>query len=325
MCSKPCVVGIGEILKDVFENGVTTLGGAPFNVVFHLHQLLTTLSMGEAVYVSAVGSDPWGRSIRSSVAAAGMTTDYLAENDRPTGSALVFEHNGGAGFEIQPDVAWDYIRLNEPILELARRANAAVFGSLGQRSEVSRASIWEFISLVHGHRMYDVNLRRNTTNGAAGYSAEIIVRSLSLATVVKMNDAELEEVASLVGFTPEARDLESRTRLFMERLRKDFSLDAVAITRGPKGALLASKEKQLSLPDSSLDQGAVHPVGAGDSFAAGLLFGIMQGWEPVNCLELANILSSWVVQHVSATPPIPESVLEQVRELRFRASATTRS
>jgi fructokinase len=313
------VAGAGEVLMDVFENGAATLGGAPFNVVFHLHQLLTALHMGEAVFLSAVGRDPWGRSIRSAVAAAGMSTDYIAEVDRPTGWALVFEHGGGAGFAIQPDVAWDFIRLNDGACELARACDAVVFGSLAQRSVVSRESIRHFVSQVNGHRLYDVNLRRNTTDGVAGYSAEIIASSLALATVVKMNDAELDEIGSLLGFTSESHDPEERTRLLMERLGGEFSLAAVAITRGAKGALLASEGKHLSLPDSALDQALVHPVGAGDSFAAGLLFGILQGWAPEHSLELADILSSWVVRHVSATPPLPGKVLSQVHDLVARA------
>ncbi|MGB8260688.1 MAG: PfkB family carbohydrate kinase [Terracidiphilus sp.] len=304
---------------DVFENGEVTLGGAPFNVVFHLHQLLRALSLGEAVFVSSVGNDVWGRQIRAAVEAAGMTAGYLAEASRPTGSALVFEHRGGAGFEIRPDVAWDAIAIGEAGLALARRSQAVVFGSLAQRSEASRCAIRHFVSQVNGHRLYDVNLRRNTTDGVAGYSTEIVVRSLRLATVVKMNDAELEEVAALLGFTAEARDPEDRTRLFMERLRAEFALHAVAITRGARGALLTSEGKQLGLPDSSLDQSLVHPVGAGDSFAAGLLFGIVQGWPPGDCLALAELLSSWVVRHVSATPPLPASVLVQVRSLMTEA------
>jgi len=319
MSQKKCVAGIGEVLIDVFENGQTTLGGAPFNVTFHLHQLLTALSMGEAIFLSAVGNDQLGHSIRDAVAASGMSTDYLARVDRPTGTALVFESDGGAGFEIKPDVAWDAIRLSAQARRLAEQCDAVVFGSLAQRGEVSRESIRQFVSNVNGHRLYDVNLRRNTTNGVAGYSPEIVAESLRLATVVKMNDVELEEVCLLLGISSQSRDQEDRTLSLIERLQDEFSLTAVAITRGPKGALLRSQGRSLSLPDSELDQGLVHPVGAGDSFAAGLLFGIMQGWAPEHSLQLANILSSWVVQHVSATPTLPKSVLCEVRELATRA------
>lgn len=325
MSEKKCVVGIGEVLMDVFENGQATLGGAPFNVAFHLHQLLSSLSMGEALFVSAVGSDAWGRSIRCALADAGMSRDFLAEVDRPTGTALVFEHEGGAGFEIKADAAWDSIRLSESARQVAQSCDAVVFGSLAQRAEVSRKSIRTFVSSVNGHRFYDVNLRRNTTDGTAGYSAEIVTESLKLATVVKMNDVELEEVARMLGMELEARDAEERTRCLMEQLRSDFCLAAVAITRGPKGALLACGGRQLRLPDSELDQKLVRPVGAGDSFSAGLLFGMMHGWAPELSLELANILSNWVVLHVSATPPLPEDVLAKVRGLVARATRTAQA
>ncbi len=319
MSQKKCVAGIGEVLMDVFENGQTTLGGAPFNVTFHLHQLLTALSMGEAVFLSAVGGDRWGLSIRNAMAASGMSTDYLVTVNRPTGTALVFESGGGAGFEIKSGVAWDFIHLSDAAHQLAERCDAVVFGSLAQRGEVSRESIRQFVSSVNGHRLYDVNLRRNTTDGVAGFSPEIIEESLRLATVVKMNDVELEEVCLLLGLSSQSCDQEERTLSSITRLQKEFSLTAVAITRGSKGALLASQGKLLALPDSGLDQALVHPVGAGDSFAAGLLFGIMQGWAPEQSLELANVLSSWVVQHVSATPTLSSSILCEVRELATRA------
>lgn len=324
MPSKLCVVGIGEILMDVFQDGEATLGGAPFNVAFHLHQLLSALSLGQAVVLSAVGRDAWGRSIRAQVASAGMPTGYLTNVDRrPTGTALVFESKGSAGFEIRQNVAWDYIDFDDSARELSMRCNAVVFGSLAQRAEVSRRSIRQFVANVKGHRLYDVNLRSNTTNGVAGYNAEIIEQSLKLATLVKMNDAELEEVCQLLGLAPQTCDRQERIRLLMEKLRAAFSLDAVAITRGAKGALLACDGKLLGLPDSALDQRLVHPVGAGDSFAAGLLFGIMQGWAPEYSLELANLLSNWVVRHVSATPRLPEEIRLQVVELVERAGALT--
>jgi fructokinase len=318
---KQCVAGIGEVLMDLFENGEATVGGAPFNVVFHLHQLMQALSAGEAIFVSAVGVDARGRQIRSEIAKAGMSTRYLAEVKRPTGTALVFEHDGGAGFEIQSDVAWDSIQLDHSGEELARRSSATVFGSLAQRSETSRSSIRRFVSLVPGHRLYDVNLRRNTRSGVTGYSAEIVAESLQLATIVKMNEAELEDVAQMLGLTAESSGQQERTLLWMDRLCRDYALDAIALTRGSKGALLASGGRHLALADSTLDQAQVHPVGAGDSFAAGLLFGMIQEWTPEESLELANLLSSWVVQQVSATPSLPEAMLLQIRDM---ASAATK-
>jgi len=319
MRSNLCVAGIGEVLMDVFEDGQATVGGAPLNVVFHLNQLIGALASGEASFVSAVGADAWGREIRSTLTRAAISTRHLAEADRPTGTALVFESDGGAGFEIQQDVAWDYIQLDDSALALARRCDATVFGSLAQRLPISRASIQCFVSEVRGERLYDLNLRRNTRSGTAGYSAEIIAESLRLATVVKMNDAELAEICAMLGLDAESHDPEDRLLLSMERLANDFSLPTVAVTRGARGAVLFSEGKHLRLPDSVFDQARVHPVGAGDSFAAGLLFGIMQGWSPAESLELADTISSYVVQQISATPALPESILTVIRQLAARA------
>jgi fructokinase len=309
MSSKLCVAGIGEVLVDVFESGESTIGGAPFNVTFHLHQLLSSFSLGEGVFVSALGHDAWGNSIRRAAESAGMSTQFLADVERPTGSALVFERDGGAGFEIKPDVAWDFIHVDDRAVQLGARSSAVVFGSLAQRSEKSRESIRRFVSAVNGHRLYDVNLRRNTTNGVRGYSTEIIEESLKLATLVKMNDSEIDEICALLGANCATPRLEDRMRWLCE----EFSLEAIAVTRGPKGALLLASGRLLQLPDSQIDQTLVHPVGAGDAFAAGLLFGAIQNWEPVRWLEIANLLSDWVVLHVSATPALTPAVRSAVR------------
>jgi fructokinase len=324
MLSRRCVAGIGEVLMDIFEDGEATVGGAPFNVIFHLNQLIQALSMGEAFFLSAIGRDDWGHKIRANVAAAGISDRYLAEVEHPTGTARVFEHEGGAGFEIQSNVAWDFIALEASAPEVARRCEAVVFGSLGQRSQVSRASIQRFVALAQGHRLYDVNLRRNTRSGTAGYNTEILAESFNLATVVKMNEEELEEVAEMLGSTCASADPQDRMRLRSEWLCEEFSLDAIAITRGSKGACLLTKGRHLTLPDSTVDQTLVHPVGAGDAFAAGLLFGMMEGWIPEHSMALANIVSSFVVQQVSATPFLHETVLAEIRMLADVAERTIR-
>jgi sugar/nucleoside kinase (ribokinase family) len=134
-----------------------------------------------------------------------------------------------------------------------------------------------------------------------------------------MNEAELDEVISLLGATENVVDPLHR----MEWLSSEFSLDAVAITRGSKGACLFAEGRHLTLPDSTFDQALVHPVGAGDAFAAGLLFGMMQGWIPECSMELANTLSSFVVQQVSATPSLPEMLVAKISSLAEAAKRTT--
>lgn len=318
------IVGIGEILLDRFDTGQVALGGAPFNVIFHLHQLLRSISRGEAVFVNAVGSDNAGSQILREVADAGMDTRHLQVLDgRVTGAANVFVTGGHAGFEIVPDVAWDYLASSADLDALARNANAVVFGTLAQRNAVSRETIQGFISHVQGHRLCDVNLRRNTTDGVAGYTPEIIDQSLALATMVKMNDEELDEIAAILELRSESDDPDVRRLHWMRQLRDRYSLQLIAVTRASRGSILINAHQCLQLGDSTIHEELVHPVGAGDAFVAGLLAGVLEHWRPENCLELANILSSWVALHTSATPRLSASVLTEISSLVRRA--TTRN
>ena len=314
------VVGIGEVLMDVFENGAITLGGAPFNLAFHLHQLLRTLQLGGAIMVSTIGEDEWGEHVLRSMRNAGMNTEFIQiDGDHRTGSARVYESGGEAGFEIVPNVAWDYIHTTPALAEL-RSVNAVAFGTLAQRSPVSEETIQFFVSMVDGQRLYDVNLRRNTTNGVAGYSRKVIESSLRIATIVKMNDCELEEIAELLGFHSTAIPSTERSFELMQALREKYEVEAIAVTRAAKGALVLSNGSRFRLKDSTIPQDEVHPVGAGDSFAAGLLFGVVQGWETEYSLELAEMLSTWVVTLISATPLLSPEMVERIRNLVMRAS-----
>jgi fructokinase len=316
-----CLAGIGEILMDKFSDGMATLGGAPFNLTFHLHQVLAALGQGEAVFVSAVGDDTWGKDIRKQAEEAGVVMTYLTTDTlHPTGAALVFANAGEAGFAILPDVAWDYLRWSPEIEALAIRTQAVAFGSLAQRTQLSRETIQRFVSQVDGPRLYDVNLRRNTTNGISGYSAEIVSASLELATIVKMNDAELEEVAQMLGFSSEERTPEARTWDLMEQFLHQYELSAITVTRGRQGALLLGGQHRLQLADSTLPPEKVHPVGAGDSFAAGLLFGMVSQWSMEHALELAELLANWVVTYVTATPSLTPEILSRIRTLADEAS-----
>jgi sugar/nucleoside kinase (ribokinase family) len=176
-----------------------------------------------------------------------------------------------------------------------------------------------------GHRLYDVNLRRNTMDKVAGYSEEIIRVSLELATVVKMNEAELEEVALMLNLRSAERDQDNRVWDLMETIQHDYDLTALALTRGALGARLLVMDTRLQLADSELPADCVHPVGGGDSFAAGLLFGIVRGWSLEDSLALADLLSRWVVTNVMAAPIFTSELLSQICSLVARCDVEAAS
>ncbi len=310
------ITGIGEILMDVFEAGNATVGGAPYNVAFQAHQLLTAFHRGHGSVVSAVGTDKWGGHILSSLTEAGISTEWIAVDPvHATGVATVLVRAGEAGFEIAPEAAWDYLSSSPAMAKLARESSAVAFGSLAQRSPSSGEMIRDFVSKVNGPRFYDVNLRQNTTNGVRGYSPEIIDQSCKVATILKCNEAELVVLSEMFDFAAPGTDVEDRMWTQMDRLRSRYGLSAVAVTRGAKGAMLLAESLRVQLEDSTIASDNIHPVGAGDAFSAGLLYGLTEGLPLQVSARLADKLASWVTQFESATPRLTASITQELEKI----------
>src|SRR5947208_14928104 len=102
------IVGIGELLWDIFPDGRKVAGGAPFNFAFHCHQL-----GHEAVIVSRVGDDDLGRELREEVKRRGMTDEFVQKDfEHLTGKVRVTsDANGQPKYEIVDGVAGDFLEL----------------------------------------------------------------------------------------------------------------------------------------------------------------------------------------------------------------------
>ena len=153
-------VGIGEVLFDVFEDGRQALGGAPLNVAVHAHQLAAALGLGEGIVVSSVGNDAHGQQLLCAIRARAMSTRYITiDHQHPTGRVSVFIRDGEPGYQIELPAAWDYIAPSDSLDVLAAQCDAVCFGSLAQRSPVSRDTIRRFLEKApQAVRLYDVNL-----------------------------------------------------------------------------------------------------------------------------------------------------------------------
>jgi fructokinase len=308
-------VGIGEVLYDVFENGSETLGGAPLNVAVHAHELARKLGVGEGVVVSSIGADQRGRNIVDSLQRRGMSSGYLAvDTCHPTGVVSVSLRDGEAGYQIEAGAAWDYLGIDDTLIELACRCDAVCFGSLAQRAPVSREAIRTFLqNAPQAIRLYDVNLRRNTVTGEADYSAEIIESSCQLATIIKANQAELITITELLGIGSSTdrgvKGIWNRMQLFLAR----FPVCAVVVTRGADGIFLLTREGEFESKAPHVPEEKFHPVGAGDACSAGVLVGFSAGWDLASTLELANRMGADVASKPSATPPLADSVVAYAR------------
>ena len=80
------------------------------------------------------------------------------------------------------------------------------------------------------------------------------------------------------------------------------------VTRGPKGADVATVTGVVSVPASEIEH-VVDQNGAGDMFAAGFLYSLALGADPVEAAELGSLCAGEVITHLGARP---ESDLEEL-------------
>ncbi len=234
--------------------------------------------------------------------ALGVDSHHLQRDEtRATGTAhAVLDSSGQAKFSITEPVAWDFLQWTSGWEHLAKRTDAVCFGTLAQRSHASRQSILNFLRSVRPQalRVFDVNLRQSY------FTRDILVESLKLSNVVKLNHEELPTVAEILGLSG------SDEVACAARLREKFSLKMVCITRGMNGSLLA-QDGETSV-HSGFHVAVIDTIGAGDAFTACLTHHHLRGKPLAEINEAANRFAAWVASCPGATPSLNGRRLQDV-------------
>ena len=160
---KNIITGIGEALWDILPEG-KKIGGAPANFAYHCSQF------GYESYVaSAVGNDLLGDEIINALQSSGLKQE-IARVDYPTGTVkVVLDSKGIPTYDICENVAWDNIAFTQQLKALARHTTAVCFGSLAQRSPISRKAIHQFLQENCNKIIQDFKLKEIiVTCGAKG-------------------------------------------------------------------------------------------------------------------------------------------------------------
>jgi fructokinase len=302
------IVGLGELLWDLFP-GRKQLGGAPANFAY-----MTSLLGDEAKIASRVGRDVLGTEAIRILKSLRLDTSQLQEDDlHPTGTVIVsLNSDGQPKYEITERVAWDFLQWTDHWKNLARQADAVCFGSLAQRSTVSRETISAFLQYLRpgALRVFDVNLRQEF------FTREILEQSVRSADIMKCNHEEVVVVAGVLG-SP-AEDLPASAQWLL----KAYPLKLLCVTRGEHGSFLFSASGNHAHPGHRVN--VADTVGAGDAFTAGLLHHYLRGSSLETMNEAANQMGAWVASQCGATPPADRVILEKVRTGAIRGSKPTR-
>ncbi|WP_256837993.1 carbohydrate kinase family protein [Ornithinimicrobium faecis] len=248
---------VGEALIDIVVEGQQRqehVGGSPANVAIGLAQL------GHAAdLLTHIGGDERGQRITEHLAAAGvhLATGSDTAHHTPTATAHV-DPAGVATYDF--DLAWD-------ISDVHTSASAHVHtGSIAATLEPGASQVLELVQQARplATISYDPNLRP-TIMGEPHDVRSRVEELVGLADVVKVSDEDLQW---LYADTPVSQ---------VAHLWGQLGPSVVVLTQGPQGALvvLSATDEEAVLPAAPAQ--VVDTVGAGDSFMAGLLSGLLDG------------------------------------------------
>jgi fructokinase len=296
------ILGIGELLWDVLPEG-PRLGGAPANFTVMAGRLGS-----HAAVLSRIGRDDLGRKAVEILDPLPADTEFLQVDPvHETGRVTVAFQNGQPHYTIHEPAAWDFLELSDEWVSLAQRADAICFGSLAQRSLESRQTIQTLAAQTQAScvRVFDVNLR------APFYSSEVVQESLELATVMKMNDAEVPLVLGLLGLQAFDAQAPGALRAAAERLLEEFpTLKMVAVTRGGAGSLLVSREAWHEHPGIHVE--VADTIGAGDAFTAAMTHYLLRGADLATLNEAGNRWGGWVASQAGGMPDLEAHVRTRI-------------
>lgn len=275
---KPVI--FGEVLFDCFPGGEAVLGGAPFNVAWHLQAL------GDApCFISRVGKDDHGARIREAMRGWGMDDSGVQQDPAyATGQVMVDFDDGEPHYDIRADVAYDFIDTEQ--LPQFDHPGLLYHGTLALRNPVSRRALDALAAKGEFSVFLDVNLR------PPWWNATNVRDYLQRARWAKLNHHELALLT----------DNESDVQQQAERLRQDCQLELLVVTHGSKGAQVYGDGGVLAQVVPAAANRVVDTVGAGDAFTSVLLHGLLQDWPLQQSLDAAQAFASAVVGIRGAVP-----------------------
>ncbi len=250
----------GEVLFDCFPAGEQILGGAPFNVAWHLQAL-----GDHPLFISRIGQDAQGEQVLQAMQAWAMeTTGIQIDRQYPTGRVEVCLTDNEPSYDIVAGSAYDFIAA----ADLPQTCGQGILyhGTLALHHQESRNALQQLAHEPALKIFLDVNLR------PPWWDRETVIELLQRAHWAKMNEHELQ---MLMQPGQQAADITEQ----MADLQRRYGLEQLIVTRGERGALVRTAPGAIyTFQPEKIDQ-VVDTVGAGDAFSAVYLHGLLAGWS----------------------------------------------
>ncbi len=276
------VLCFGEALWDNFPD-YKEIGGAPLNVAFHLKKLGVNTQ-----FITRVGEDKMGSQILEFLNKVNFDNSLIQEDNKyNTGEVNIsLDKSKSANYIIKYPCAWDKIEMSDHYIKVVENSDFFVFGSLISRDKISRETLLKLIDHAN-FKIFDVNIRDPY------YDFELISFLMQKSNMIKFNEEELERISKDLGII--SNSIENK----IIEISKMTSTELICLTLGEKGVVFYDSKFHYQ---DAINTKVLNTVGAGDSFLAMLIEGIISNKKPELFLKRAAALSSFVCSKYGPNP-----------------------
>ncbi len=308
--SKPMdFVAMGRLCIDLNANEINRpmeetltftkyVGGSPANIAIGLARLGKKTG-----FIGRIANDQMGRFIENYLKQNGMDTEHVmtdrsgsvtglafTEIKSPTDCSILMYRDNVADLKLEPrDVDEDYIKQSKVLL---------ISGTALAQSP-SREAIFMALDYARKHGVtvfFDIDYRPYTWKNPE-------------ETAIYYNLAA-EKCDVIIGTREEFNMMEqfdhnnNHNDEITARKWFDYQAKIVVIKHGKDGSIAYTKEGE-SYKGVTFPANVIKTFGAGDSYAAGFIYGLMQGWDIPQSMEYGAAAASIVISSHSCSDAMP--------------------
>ncbi len=294
------VLSIGETLIDLISDAeqasladsrrfIMYPGGAVTNVALNVARL-----GGSSALVASVGDDALGIFLRDHLASTGVETTYLCIAQRlPTTLAIVARHHTTPDFTIYRGADAHIVPEHVP-LDILPTTALVHTSAFALSREPSCSTVLSFIAKAHAAGCL-VSFDPNYHPRLWEMSADPLEMLTSICPYVFLMKPSLDDCIRLFGGGQTPEEYAAR---FLA-----LGVQQVVLTMGRGGVLLANATEMSYHVTKQVD--VVDVTGAGDSFWAGLLLAILDGYATSEALRVGQAVAEIKLQQVG---PLGQSI-----------------
>jgi 2-dehydro-3-deoxygluconokinase len=269
------VLTVGETmaLLDPLDDGSTyrlRIGGAESNFAVALTRLGARVT-----WISRLGTDSFGDLVEDTLTREGVDVRAARDPDRPTGvyfkqraggrTSMLYYRAGSAASALGPEDVPDEALDGVDLVHLTGITTALGSGPRELVHDVARRARRRGITVVLDPNYRPALWESPGEAAAALPEADWVLSGLEEGHLLFGTDST-EALAEAIGAQ-------------------------VAIRIGERGAVVSEDGRLVEVAPPRLED-VVDEIGAGDGFAAGFAYGLLQGWPPSRCANAGNVVAA---------------------------------